>query len=78
MVKIKIKRRKVLVNPSNSVNGYKYVFDVYHGFTGMPSTFPFCTKWVKDENQSNLTEKEVLKVIKYWALDTTDEAIIKC
>jgi len=78
MVKIKIKRRKVLVNPCDTNNGYKFVYDVYHGFTGMPSTFPFFTKWVKDENRSNLTEKEVLKVIKYWVLDTTDKAIIKC
>ena len=78
MVKIKIKRRKVIVNPFDTKNGYVFVYDVYHGFTGMPATFPFCTKWVKDENQSNLSEKEVLQVIKYWVLDSTDKAIIKC
>ena len=21
------------------------VYDIYYGFTGLPSTFPFCTKW---------------------------------
>ena len=25
------------------------LYDIYYGFTGIPTTFPFCTKWVLDK-----------------------------
>lgn len=35
------------------------VYDIYHGFTGIPSTWPFMTKWIIDK--AGLTEAEMLK-----------------
>ena len=31
------------------------LYDVYYGFTGIPTTFPFCTKWKLDK--AGLTKK---------------------
>ena len=71
-IKIKVVRRTL-----ESLDEMKkeFVYDVYHGFTGMPSTFPFYTKWVLD--RSGLSEKDVMKIIKYWTIDSMNEAIIK-
>lgn len=35
------------------------LYDVYYGFTGIPTTFPFCTKWKLDK--AGLTKKELLE-----------------
>lgn len=35
------------------------VYDIYYGFTGMPTTFSFCTKWKIDK--AGLTKEELLK-----------------
>lgn len=42
------------------------VYDIYYGFTGMPVTFPFCTKWKLDK--SGLTKDELLEWFKKSAL----------
>ena len=34
-------------------------YDIYCGFTGIPTTFPFCTKWKIDK--VGLTKKELLE-----------------
>lgn len=51
------------------------VYNIYHGFTGIPSTFPFCTKWMID--REGLTREEAAKYISRYALDYTPKAIIK-
>lgn len=38
------------------------LYDVYYGFTGIPTTFPFCTKWKLDK--AGLTKKELLEWFK--------------
>lgn len=35
-----------------------WVYDVYCGFTGLPTAFPFCTKWKIEK--AGLTLKELL------------------
>ena len=35
------------------------VYDIYVGFTGIPTTFPFHTKWKIDE--AGLTKEELLE-----------------
>lgn len=35
------------------------VYDIYVGFTGIPTTFPFHTKWKIDE--TGLTKEELLE-----------------
>ena len=35
------------------------VYDIYHGFTGIPATLPFSTKWKIDK--AGLTKKELLE-----------------
>ena len=35
------------------------VYDIYYGFTGLPSTFPFLTKWKIDK--AGLSKKELIK-----------------
>lgn len=57
--KIKIIRREFFHNGS-----YYVCYDTYHGFTGIPSTWPFMTKWVKDK--SSLSEEELQKYIKRY------------
>jgi hypothetical protein len=46
------------------------VYDIYYGFTGLPSTFPFCTKWKID--RAGLTKEEILKWFKNVALGYQD------
>ena len=35
------------------------VYDIYHGFTGLPMTWPFHTKWVIDK--AGVSREEALK-----------------
>jgi hypothetical protein len=35
------------------------IYDIYYGFTGIPTTLPFCTKWKIDK--AGLTKKELLE-----------------
>ena len=35
------------------------VYDIYYGFTGMPTTLPFYTKWKIDK--AGLTKEELFK-----------------
>lgn len=42
------------------------VYDVYVGFTGLPTTWPFHTKWVIDK--AGLTKEELLKWLENIAL----------
>lgn len=53
MAKIKIIRREIYHDGC-----YHTVYDTYHGFTGMPSTWPFMTKWIEDK--VGLTEEQML------------------
>ena len=32
------------------------LYDIYYGFTGLPTTFPFCTKWVLDKSCVGLSQ----------------------
>ena len=50
------------------------VYDIYVGFTGIPTTFPFHTKWKIDE--LGLTKEELLKWFEKNALGYR-EVIIK-
>lgn len=47
-MKIKIERYE------NSPSEYRY--RAYHGFTGIPCTYPFHTKWVLDKDDMNNIE----------------------
>jgi hypothetical protein len=38
------------------------VYDIYYGFTGLPTTFPFCTKWKIDK--AGLLKEELLEWFK--------------
>ena len=49
------------------------VYDIYYGFTGMPTTFPFCTKWKIDK--AGLTKEELLKWFEKNALAYQDVII---
>lgn len=50
------------------------VYDVYVGFTGIPTTFPFHTKW--KIYKAGLTKKEVLEWFEHVALGY-QEVILK-
>ena len=41
---------------------YYTCYDTYHGFTGMPATWPFLTKWESDK--VGLSEKELMDYMK--------------
>ena len=51
------------------------VYDVYVGFTGIPTTFPFHTKWKIDK--VGLTKEELLEWFEKIALGYYQEVIIK-
>ncbi len=42
------------------------VYDIYFGFTGIPTTFPFCTKW--KIGRAGLTKEELLEWFEKTAL----------
>jgi len=50
------------------------VYDIYFGFTGIPTTFPFHTKW--KIYKAGLTKEEVLEWFEKTALGY-QEVIIK-
>ena len=50
------------------------VYDVYVGFTGIPTTFPFHTKWKIDK--AGLTKEELLEWFEKIALGY-QEVVIK-
>jgi hypothetical protein len=52
------------------------VYDIYHGFTGPPTTWPFHTKWIIDE--AGLSRKEALDYLGRLLLDLSAKVIIKC
>ena len=51
------------------------VYDVYVGFTGIPTTFPFHTKWKIDK--VGLTKEELLEWFEKIALGYYQEVVIK-
>ena len=53
----------------------KLVYDVYVGFTGIPTTFPFHTKWKIDK--AGLTKEEFLEWFEKIALGYYQEVVIK-
>lgn len=55
-------------------NKEELVYDIYCGFTGIPTTFPFCTKWKIDK--AGLSKKELLEWFEKNALGY-QEVIIK-
>ena len=59
MEKIKIVGREYFNNGS-----YHTIYDVYVEFTGIPSSFPFLTKWIVDK--TSLDEDELLKYMKTY------------
>lgn len=67
MVKIKIIGREYF-----NYGAYHTVYDVYHGFTGMPTTWPFMTKWIADK--TGLDENELMR---YMKRDLTTKGKIK-
>lgn len=58
-IKIKIVRREFFQDGC-----YYTCYDTYHGFTGIPSTWPFMTKWVRDK--VGLDEKGLLNYMKTY------------
>lgn len=58
-IKIKIVRREIFQDGC-----YYTCYDTYHGFTGIPSTWPFMTKWVIDK--VGLDEKGLLNYMKTY------------
>lgn len=59
-MKIKIKRRWNLF-PQTEQEPKEWL-DIYHGFTGLPTTLPLLTKW--KIAKSGLTEAEVIEYLK--------------
>ena len=51
------------------------VYDVYVGFTGIPTTFPFHTKWKIDK--AGLTKEELLELFEKINLYYKQEVVIK-
>lgn len=63
MEKIKIVRRQLnLSQVTPPTEEPVTVYDIYCGFTGMPSTWPFMTKWIIDK--AGLTESEMLRYMR--------------
>lgn len=56
-MKIKIQARKEMYLAPEGCE--ETIYDIYYGFTGIPTTFPFCTKW-KISN-AGLTKKELVE-----------------
>ena len=59
MTKIKIVRRETF-----RAGCYYTVYDIYHGFTGFPSTWPFMTKWILDKR--GMTDSEFLHYMRSY------------
>ena len=50
------------------------VYDVYFGFTGIPTTFPFHTKWKIDK--AGLTKEELLEWFGKIALGYINQEVV--
>lgn len=50
------------------------VYDVYFGFTGIPTTFPFHTKWKIDK--ASLTKEELLEWFGKIALGYINQEVV--
>ena len=62
--KIKIVRRQLNVSQiTPPTDEPVVVYDIYEGFTGIPSTWPFMTKWIIDK--AGLSEEEMLKHMRF-------------
>lgn len=71
MEKIKIVGRTYFNNGS-----YHTVYDVYVGFTGIPSTWPFMTKWIADK--TSLDEDQLAKyMLRYISTGGKVKIIVK-
>lgn len=58
--KLKIVRRELNVSQITPPTPEPVeVYDIYYGFTGIPSTWPFMTKWVIDK--AGLSEDKMLR-----------------
>lgn len=57
-IKIKIVGRWTNLPMTDEV---EFVYDIYYGFTGFPTTFPFCTKWKID--RTGLSKEEMIACI---------------
>ena len=53
----------------------EFVYDVYIGFTGIPITFPFHTKW--KIGKAGLTKEKVLEWFEKIALGYYQDVVIK-
>ena len=69
MTKIKIIRREFFHD-----GRYYTFYDTYHGFTGMPATWPFMTKWVPDK--VGLNEDEMLHYMRSYLTVTGKVKVI--
>lgn len=74
MTKIKVLKRVVPVGTQDKLE-YDERWDIYHGFTGIPHTLPFCTKWKLV--LVNQTREEVTKYLQCWMLDSSEGAVVK-
>ena len=77
--KIKIVRRQLNVSQITPPTDEPVVgYDIYEGFTGFPSTWPFMTKWILDK--AGLTEDEMVKYVRYYLTayrDTSCKVIVR-
>lgn len=71
-MKIKIVSR---ISELPMTNKEELVYDVYVGFTGIPITFPFHTKW--KICKAGLTKEELLEWFEKIALGYCQEVVIK-
>ena len=71
-MKIKIVSR---ISELPMTNKEELVYDVYVGFTGIPTTFKFHTNWKIDK--AGLTKEELLEWFKKIALGYYQEVVIK-
>ena len=72
-MKIKVEKRTIEIPMCDEIED---VYDIYCGFTGIPSTWPFHTKWVL--YKASLSKEEALKSIGRIILDSTPKVIIEC
>lgn len=71
-MKIKIVSR---ISELPMTDNEELVYDVYVGFTGIPTIFPFHTKWKIDK--AGLTKEELLEWFEKIALGYYQEVVIK-
>ena len=69
MEKIKIVRHEIFCEDRCLTR-----YDIYCGFTGIPSTWPFMTKWILDK--AGLTQEEMLRYMRCYLIVTGKVKII--